>query len=166
MKLFAHLAGQEHELEVDFEEGRARIQIGNRCYEVDAASSGAIESLIIDGCQFEAVANHKGSGSYHVVVGEFDGEVSVFDPLERLAAGQNGASGGRGAQRVDAYMPGRVVSLLVAEGDEVEEGQGVLVLEAMKMENEIQSEMAGVIKKIHVEEGQAVESGDPLFELE
>ena len=63
-------------------------------------------------------------------------------------------------------MPGRVVALLVAQGDQVEPGQGVLVLEAMKMENEIAAEAAGVVSQFFVEEGQAVEGGDPLFEVE
>ena len=62
-------------------------------------------------------------------------------------------------------MPGRVVELLVAEGDRVEEGQGVLVLEAMKMENEIQAEREGVIERFFVADGQAVEGGNPLYEI-
>jgi biotin carboxyl carrier protein len=56
--------------------------------------------------------------------------------------------------------------VLAAVGDEVAAGQGVVVLEAMKMENEIAPEHPGRIAKIHVEEGQAVEGGDPLFDLE
>ena len=62
-------------------------------------------------------------------------------------------------------MPGRVVEILVQEGEEVTAGQGVLVLEAMKMENEIRAEHDGTITKIHVQPGQAVEGGDPLFEM-
>jgi len=56
--------------------------------------------------------------------------------------------------------------LLVGEGDSVAAGQGIVVLEAMKMENEIDSVVAGVVKKIFVEAGQSVEAGDPLFEIE
>jgi pyruvate carboxylase subunit B len=63
-------------------------------------------------------------------------------------------------------MPGRVVALLVKEGDEVAAGQGVVVLEAMKMENEIRAEHEGRITKLHVEPGQAVDTGSPLFEME
>jgi biotin carboxyl carrier protein len=63
-------------------------------------------------------------------------------------------------------MPGRVVEILAAEGERVEAGQGVLVLEAMKMKNEIQAESAGVVTRILVDEGQTVEGGDPLFEME
>jgi biotin carboxyl carrier protein len=62
-------------------------------------------------------------------------------------------------------MPGRVVSLMVEEGQEVADGEGLVVLEAMKMENEIRAETAGVVRKILVTEGQTVEGGDPLFEI-
>ena len=63
-------------------------------------------------------------------------------------------------------MPGRVVAVLVGEGEPVRAGQGVVVLEAMKMQNEIQAEHDGVVKRVCVEPGQAVEGGDLLFELE
>jgi biotin carboxyl carrier protein len=59
-----------------------------------------------------------------------------------------------------------VVAILAAEGVHLEAGTGVVVLEAMKMENEIQIEHAGVVKRLAVEVGQAVEAGDLLFELE
>jgi biotin carboxyl carrier protein len=62
-------------------------------------------------------------------------------------------------------MPGRVVEVLVREGDEVTVGQGLVVLEAMKMENEIQAERAGKVTKVFVTAGQPVEGGDLLFEL-
>ncbi|REK07215.1 MAG: biotin/lipoyl-binding protein [Acidobacteria bacterium] len=62
-------------------------------------------------------------------------------------------------------MPGKVVKVLVEAGARVEAGQGVLVLEAMKMENEIQAESSGVLAEIFVSEGQAVQGGDPLFEV-
>jgi biotin carboxyl carrier protein len=63
-------------------------------------------------------------------------------------------------------MPGRVVTLLAAEGQVVAAGQGVLVLEAMKMQNEIQAEHDGTVARILVQPGQSVDGGDPLFELE
>ena len=90
----------------------------------------------------------------------------VTDPLTHLA--RQGAAG-RGARRrevVTAYMPGRVVAVLVAEGEEVRAGQGILVLEAMKMENEIRAEHDGVVKRVLVAAGEAVEGGDVPFELE
>ena len=90
----------------------------------------------------------------------------MLDPLAYLAESSHDEAGGRRAHRVAAYMPGRVVSVLVEEGAEVEAGQGLVVLEAMKMENEIQTESAGVVTRVFVAPGQAVEGGDPLFEIE
>ena len=77
-------------------------------------------------------------------------------------------SGLSGAAEGDliTHMPGKVVKLLVKIGDEVTKGQNLLILEAMKMENEIKAAVDGVIKEIHIEEGQAVESGHLLIELE
>jgi biotin carboxyl carrier protein len=63
-------------------------------------------------------------------------------------------------------MPGKVVKLLVGEGQEVGAGQGVIVVEAMKMENELKSAVAGKVKEIFVEEGQVVESGAKLLLVE
>jgi pyruvate carboxylase subunit B len=62
-------------------------------------------------------------------------------------------------------MPGRVVAVLAREGEEVAAGQGIVVLEAMKMENEILADRAGTIRALFVQPGQAVEGGDPLFEI-
>ena len=71
----------------------------------------------------------------------------------------------KAGETVNAYMPGRVVTLLAQEGETVKAGQGILVLEAMKMENEIKSETAGVLAEIFVAAGEAVEGGDPLFRV-
>ncbi len=71
-----------------------------------------------------------------------------------------------GPQSVAAEMPGKVVKLNVAPGTEVSEGQGVVIVEAMKMENEIPSPLDGVVKEIAVSEGQTVEEGDVLFVVE
>jgi biotin carboxyl carrier protein len=67
-----------------------------------------------------------------------------------------------GPQRVDAPMPGKIVRVLVKEGDAVEEGQGLVVVEAMKMENELKSPKAGVVRELHAQEGQPVEAGAKL----
>ena len=71
-----------------------------------------------------------------------------------------------GASAVQSPMPGKVVKVLVAVGDEVKTGQGVVVVEAMKMENELKSPKDGKIKAVSVKEGQAVEAGQSLVTLE
>ncbi len=62
-------------------------------------------------------------------------------------------------------MPGKILKILVKEGDQVKTGQGLLVLEAMKMENEIPAPKDGIVKKILVKEGDTVNTGDPLIEI-
>ncbi len=93
-------------------------------------------------------------------------EVDIVDPLTHLAEAAHGAGGRQGRQAILAYMPGRVVSVAVEPGQQVEVGQALVVLEAMKMQNEIQADRAGTIATVHVSPGQNVEGGDPLLEIE
>jgi biotin carboxyl carrier protein len=134
---------------------------------VDAeAARAGLHSLRLDGIQHEVAVRRHGEDAWWVSTVHGSGSVEVSDPLTHLAAQTRGGKGGRRRQTVKAYMPGRVVTLLVPEGQEVTTGQGILVLEAMKMENEIRAEHDGAVTKIHVQPGQAVDTGDPLFELE
>lgn len=70
------------------------------------------------------------------------------------------------AYEITAVMPGSILEVKVEEGQQIEEDQTVLILEAMKMENEIPAEQGGVVKKIFVETGQAVKVGQALIEVE
>ena len=90
-------------------------------------------------------------------------EFALQDPRKALmaAAGAAGLAGGT----LTAPMPGKVVKLLVKEGDTVTEGQTLLILEAMKMQNEYKSPAAGVVIKLHVGEGATVETASPMVEL-
>jgi biotin carboxyl carrier protein len=138
-----------------------------RTYLVEVARvREGLYSLLIAGAQHEVAVRRRGDGSYWVSDARGAVAVEVADPLTHLAARGAAAKGGRRRRRVTAYMPGRVVELLVAEGDTVRAGQGVLVLEAMKMQNEIQAEHEGTVTRILVQQGQPVDGGDPLFEIE
>jgi len=159
-----------------------RVTVRERTYEVDSrvtrrgARGGTGESgtdllsLRVDGSRHHEVAVRRDPASrnsrYHVAVGAVATAVEVVDPLTHLARKAHDTVGRAGGQQITAYMPGRVVEVLVEEGAEVTAGQGVVVLEAMKMENEIQVDGAGIVRRIFVEAGQAVEGGDPLFEIE
>ena len=89
----------------------------------------------------------------------------LFD--ERKALLKKGAGlGAEGVQEIRTSMPGKIVRVMAAEGEEVGQGQGLVVVEAMKMENEIKSPKAGVVKKIGVKEGEAVEAGALLVIVE
>ena len=143
------------------------VRVGERLYEVDRQEIGSsVRSLIIAGRQHDVAVRHRGGGRYEVSSASSMDRVEVLDRLTHLAEKTHGQVAASGVDRTDAYMPGRVVELLVEQGATVGAGQGVLVLEAMKMENEIQADRAGVVKSFFVEPGQAVEGGDPLYELE
>lgn len=122
----------------------------------------------VGGLQREiAVAPQKSpqEGDTYRVAGRFgDVTLDVADPLVHRARAAREAAGG-GKTTVTAYMPGRVTAVLAEEGEAVAAGQGVVVLEAMKMENEIAAESAGVVTRLHVEAGQSVDGGDPLFDI-
>jgi biotin carboxyl carrier protein len=153
--------------------GTHEVTIGERTYTVDAAripaesaGRGRVWSLRLEGQQHEVSVRAKGEGVYEVGAAGRSAAVEVLDLLTALARQAGGGKGGRRRQRVTAYMPGRVVAVLAAVGEEVTAGRGIVVLEAMKMQNEILAEQDGVIKAILVQPGQAVEGGDPLFEME
>ena len=163
----AETAEVDERLRIEEDGGGYRITIGERSYQVDAARlREGLYSLRIDGAQHEVAVGRRADGSYWVSGAHGAAAVVAADPLAHLAAQGGGAKGGRRRQRVTAYMPGRVVALLAAEGQAVVAGQGILVLEAMKMQNEIQAEHDGTVARILVQPGQAVDGGDPLFELE
>jgi len=167
MELIVKHVDGDMRVKIERRGGEYRLQIGDKSYVIlSAETNQGVRSLLIDGGQYEVAVRSVGGDRYEVTSSAGTETLRVQDPLTHLAeqAHDKGASSGR--RIVEAYMPGRVVALLVEEGDEVTAGQGIVVLEAMKMENEIDAERDGVIAKIHVERGQAVERGDPLFELE
>ncbi len=142
------------------------VRVGERLYHLDRVeANGSIRSFLIGGEQHELSVRPEGERRYLVSGAGGMEVIEVVDPLTLLAERSHAEAGGAAAHRVSAYMPGRVAAVLVEEGAAVEAGQGVVVLEAMKMENEIQAESAGVVTKILVEPGQPVEAGDPLFEI-
>lgn len=150
------------------DDGSFTVRVGEKSYDIHVAKAGDMLSLrVADGRQFEVAARRvpsRGRSVYQVSTARGQEQIEVMDPLAYLLE-QTNPSAGRGGI-TEALMPGRVVELLVAEGDEVSAGQGIVVVEAMKMKNEIQSEADGSVKHMHVDVGQTVEAGDPLFEIE
>jgi biotin carboxyl carrier protein len=139
------------------------ITIDGHTVHVDAARSGkTIYSIIEDGKQFEVVIDEQGAHGFDVVVAGQLFHLQALDERSKLlsASAKPIASG---PQRVEAEMPGKVVKIATSVGSPVAEGQGVVILEAMKMENEIKSPIEGVVSEISVAEGQTVESGALLF---
>ncbi|MCZ6726837.1 MAG: biotin/lipoyl-binding protein [Acidobacteria bacterium] len=159
--------GEESHIEIERVGGGYLVELDGKRYEVDqAAAGGRGRSLLIEGRQREISIVREQASRYRVSSPGGEETVEVLDPLEYLARTSVGEAAVLGDGSVSAYMPGHVVALLVGEGDTVAVGQGIVVLQAMKMENEIDSVVAGVVKTIFVKAGQSVERGDPLFEIE
>jgi biotin carboxyl carrier protein len=166
MELIVRQGQREEKVRVRRDGDQYEVTIGERTWTVDAATArGGLRSLRIDGSQHEIAVSLRGE-DYWVSTRDSAGPVSVADPLTHLASQNLSGRAGKRRQKVTAYMPGRVVALLVEEGQAVTTGQGVVVLEAMKMQNEIRAEHDGTVLRIHVQPGQAVEGGDPLFEMD
>ncbi len=168
MELVVRCNGREARVRVERRaDGGYDVRLGDRIFTVSSLHSGPrLRSLLVAGEQFEVAVARRGNGEYQVSAPEGRVTVEVLDPLTHLARQSAEKYHVPGPQRVAALMPGRVVTVLAREGEPVAAGQGIVVLEAMKMENEIQAESAGVVRKIFVSPGQAVEGGDPLFEIE
>jgi biotin carboxyl carrier protein len=113
-----------------------------------------------DGRNFAVASQRLGRNHWRVSLGQRHFEVRLHDPLERAEA--VAAAAHAGPQEVRAPIPGRVVSVAVAEGEEVHVGQPLLVLEAMKMENQLRAEGAGRIERVLVSPGATVEGGQIL----
>jgi biotin carboxyl carrier protein len=167
VELIATQGERQERVRVERQGNRYQVRVGDRDYEVEARSLGPfVRSLLVDGEHHEVAVFRSQTGRYRVGWSGRTVEVDVVDPLTHLAEEAHGAGGRHGRQAILAYMPGRVVSVAVAPGQVVEAGQALIVLEAMKMQNEIQADRAGTIATVHVAPGQNVEGGDPLLEIE
>ncbi len=166
MELVVRRGGEEVRVEVERRGEDYEVRLGERRLTVQRVAADELtRSLTIGGRQHEVSVRRLGENRYRVAGAGGEEILEVLDPLTHLARRGGGGAAARGAHRVAAYMPGRVVAVLVAEGAEVTRGQGLIILEAMKMQNEIEAESDGTVRKVHVEAGQAVETGDPLFEI-
>lgn len=143
-------------------ENNVQVTLGQKKYLVSAESLSVHELLLnINGKIYNIIIDFN-SSCYSVYVN------GKFFKIEKKSASQIlGAQKTRLRKRdIKTSMPGRIVKILLQEGDRVREGQAVLVLEAMKMENEIKSPQSGVIKRIGPRAGSYVEGGSLLFSVE
>ena len=148
-------------------ENRYLVQGGDGQRTVDAVRIGpGAWSVVIDGEQHRVDIATTSAGKKRACTQGLALDTSATDPrLARLAkvAARSGAQSGE--TTITASMPGKVVKVLVATGDRVKAGQGVIVVEAMKMENELKAPVDGAVTKLHVAEGAPVESGETLVTI-
>ncbi len=166
MKFIATMTGRPQTVEVAGESGRYRLTVGDQVWEVDARlTAQGIYSLLIGGMSYVAdVTDHEGA-----CLVEVGGEAYVIEVEEEtryIIRTRGGAPAGGAGQTLRAPMPGRITHVAVAVGDVVVPGDTLLVIEAMKMQNELKAGMAGTVKEVRVEPGQAVNPGDVLVVVE
>lgn len=164
MKFIARHGDDNIEVEVERYGAGYRVRIGDRWVDADFVGAGRhVHSLRLqDGTQY-SLLHHREGNEHHITLSGTTFQVEVIDPLSLRRKRREDEMGGGGI--VKALMPGRVVRVLVKEGESVQKGAGLLILEAMKMENEILSPVAGVVDKIFVSPGDTVEGGADLAHI-
>jgi biotin carboxyl carrier protein len=156
---------QNYRVELERIESGWKCRLNGRELPVDVVSGeDGVLSLLLAGKSYEVKQESAGTET-RILVGQERFDVSVRDPRSFRSRRHAGADA-QGVKKITAPMPGKVVRLLAAEGSTVEAGQSVIVIEAMKMQNELKAPKSGVVKKINVSEGAAVEAGQSLAEVE
>jgi biotin carboxyl carrier protein len=153
--------GQPHRLELEKASSRWECRLDGRSISIDAVVTRRdVLSLLVGGQSYE-IKRDQTAGDLHVWVGNTSFAVELRDPRS-LRSRNRGAADEKGPRKILAPMPGRIVRLLVEENSEVEAGQGILVVEAMKMQNEIRSPKSGTVERLAVIEGQTVNAGETV----
>jgi biotin carboxyl carrier protein len=163
MKYEVLIGGARHSVELTREAGepsRVTAAIDGRPVEADAVQvSPGVYSILLSGRSLEVRVEKAASGLVvHAAGHEY--RVVIADPRSWRRRG--GTVELEGRQQILAPMPGKVVRVLVSQGQQVETGQGLFVVEAMKMQNEIRSPKSGTVERLFAREGQAVNTGEVL----
>lgn len=167
MKLRIEVDGQEYALDIRSENGACKYQLQGEHSASGVASvvqvSPGVFSVLLDG---RSIAVHIASSSDELEVWSASEQhvISVADTRDR--SGRHRRAATSGPMELRAQMPGKVIKLLVENGTAVQAGQGLIVVEAMKMQNEMKSPKDGIVSRINVAEGATVSAGQPLIVVE
>ena len=167
MKLFAEHDGEKHEIEIKTEDLEVFAEIDGRKYTLEAREVEPNTYLFNhDGKIFECyVAPKNAAGVTRVRQGTRSFDLQLSDP-KRLRGAGNVEADADGIASIVTQMPGKVVRVLVEAGAEVKSGDGIIVVEAMKMQNEMKSPKDGTVKEVRFEIGATVNAGDVLAVIE
>jgi biotin carboxyl carrier protein len=164
MRFVARHDGADIPLEVERFGSGYRVKLGERWVVADLVDAGpTVRSLRLeDGTQY-SLLHHRQETLHVVTLSSASIHVEITDPLalRRKGRADEASTGGM----VRAMMPGRIVRVLVARGQAVAKGAGLMILEAMKMENEIVSPVDGIVEQLFVEPGHTVEAGAELAHI-
>ncbi len=165
MKLKAQIGDREEDLVVKREDGRVSAEIGGRVYDLGVREPQPDRYLFFLNTEVHECRVSRSKETYNVNVRGRSYTVTIVDP-KRLRSGQNSDRHHQGVAQILAPMPGKVVRVQIEAGANVEKGAGVVVVEAMKMQNEMKSPRAGVVVAINVKPGDTVNAGDVLAVIE
>jgi len=168
MKLKTKVSGQDKEVEVSRQGTALTAAVNGRAYDLTLQRMAAGEYLMQVGfeifrCRVETTAGR--SNTFVVSIRGRNYEVGITDP-KRLRASQNSGTHHGGTAEVVSPMPGKIVRVLVEQGTTVEANAGIVIVEAMKMQNEMKAPKAGVVVTINAKEGETVNAGDVLAVIE
>ncbi len=156
---------QKHRLELDCIAGKWHCKLDGREVPIDAVLARRdVLSLLLNGRAYE-VKRERSATDTHLWVGPVRYAAELSDPRS-LRSRKSSRGPGHGPAKLVDPMPGKVVRVLAAEKTQVEAGQGVIVVEAMKMQNELKSPKKGIVQKIMANAGSAVNAGDVLAVVE
>lgn len=163
MQFDATISGATARVEVREKNGVYTVAVGEKAFEIDWSDAGRSAVAAQAGARSLDAALEKTPEGFAVI---FDGrrfDVELQEAAKGAVVAKHGASG---PFRLISPMPGKIVKILAPAGTAVEAGQGLVVMEAMKMENELKSSRAGTVREVKVAEGQAVETGALLAIVE
>jgi biotin carboxyl carrier protein len=156
--------GRDYRVELErAEKGDWAARVNGEVVAINAATTAAgVLSMLVGGESYEVVAN---PAQQQIAIGGTRYSIEVRDPRSwRSSRARAGAQDG--AKKITAPMPGKVVRVIAPPGAEVEQGAGVIVIEAMKMQNELKSPKKGKVVKVLADEGAPVNAGDVLAVIE
>jgi biotin carboxyl carrier protein len=168
LKLKAQIEDRDQELTFKVAQGQVLAEIGGRTYDLEVRRHSPDSYLVFLGtnvyeCRVNAHTTAK--DVFDVSIRGRSYAVTIVDP-KRLRSGQNSDRHHQGVAEIRAPMPGKVVRVQIEVGAAVEKGAGVVVVEAMKMQNEMKSPREGVVVSINVKTGDTVNAGDVLAVVE
>jgi biotin carboxyl carrier protein len=157
--------GKNYRLELERSEGRWKCRLDSEEVQMDAVLARRDVLSILGGGKAYEIKRERTPTDTHLWVGSARYAVELRDPRS-LRSRRSATGDGAGPRKLLASMPGKVVRVLLPEKASVEAGQGVLVVEAMKMQNEIKSPKSGIVQRIVASEGSTVSAGDVLAIVE
>jgi biotin carboxyl carrier protein len=166
MKLELEIDGQRIEVEFTFVDGVAKLNFAEVSHEAQVTEPEPGQfTVLINNRIYRCALEQSPNGDTEVIVNGRRVPVAARDK-KHLRGGAGGAAGATGRVVLSSPMPGKIVRVMLSAGDEVTAHQGVMIVEAMKMQNEVQSPKAGKVAEIKVAEGQTVNAGEPLAVIE